>query len=382
MGPTRLRLGKPVIAAIEGPAVAGGLELALWCDLRVAAADATLGVYCRRFGVPLIDLGTVRLPRLIGHSRATDLILTGRGVDGVEAERIGLVNRVVAPGQALAAALTLAAELAALPQLCMRNDRLSALEQWDLSEDDAMRNEVVARSRDDRQRRDARRRGAVRVRCRPSRRPSHLTAEASVGDGTARLTAVDAPAGIIPTYECTFDIDLGEGWFIGTGGFGNRVVGAVGGGTVTGPRLNGTLVGPGADWALLGGDGYGRVDVRMQIRTHDGAIVYVQYVGLLEMNERSSAAMVDRSAGDDVRRPVLRHDAAHGVRRRALRLGEHDGVRGPWPVHAVGRALRGVPGLMSPTRRSPSTPWPTRRRRCVPRCAARCTAGRCRSPSP
>ena len=143
MGPTRLRLGKPVIAAIEGPAVAGGLELALWCDLRVAASDATLGVYCRRFGVPLIDLGTVRLPRLIGHSRATDLILTGRGVDGVEAERIGLVNRVVAPGQALAEALTLAAELAALPQLCMRNDRLSALEQWDLSEDDAMRNEVV-----------------------------------------------------------------------------------------------------------------------------------------------------------------------------------------------------------------------------------------------
>jgi len=113
--------------------------------------------------------------------------------------------------------------------------------------------------------------------------------------GTARLTAVDAPAGIIPTYECTFDIDLGEGWFIGTGGFGNRVVGAVGGGTVTGPRLNGTLIGPGADWALLGGDGYGRVDVRMQFRTHDGALVYVQYVGLLELNERSSPAMVDRS---------------------------------------------------------------------------------------
>jgi enoyl-CoA hydratase len=143
MGPTRLRLGKPVIAAIEGPAVAGGLELALWCDLRVAASDATLGVYCRRFGVPLIDLGTVRLPRLIGHSRAIDLILTGRGVDGVEAERLGLVNRVVAPGQALAAAVELAAELAALPQRCMRNDRLSALEQWDLSEEDATRNEVA-----------------------------------------------------------------------------------------------------------------------------------------------------------------------------------------------------------------------------------------------
>jgi enoyl-CoA hydratase len=142
MGPTRLRLGKPVIAAIEGPAVAGGLELALWCDLRVAASDATLGVYCRRFGVPLIDLGTIRLPRLIGHSRAIDLILTGRGIDGTEAERIGLVNRVVEPGQALPAAVELAAELAALPQRCMRNDRLSALEQWDLAEDDAMRNEA------------------------------------------------------------------------------------------------------------------------------------------------------------------------------------------------------------------------------------------------
>ena len=143
MGPTRLRLGKPVIAAIEGPAVAGGLELALWCDLRVAASDATLGVYCRRFGVPLVDLGTVRLPRLIGHSRASDLILTGRGVDGTEAERIGLVNRVVEPGQALGVAVALAAELAALPQRCMRNDRLSAIEQWDLAEDDAMRNEAA-----------------------------------------------------------------------------------------------------------------------------------------------------------------------------------------------------------------------------------------------
>ena len=114
MGPTRLRLGKPVIAAIEGPAVAGGIELALWCDLRVAAADAVLGVYCRRFGVPLVDLGTIRLPRLIGHSRAIDLILTGRGVDGVEAERIGLVNRVCAPGEALRVAVALAHELAAL----------------------------------------------------------------------------------------------------------------------------------------------------------------------------------------------------------------------------------------------------------------------------
>jgi enoyl-CoA hydratase len=143
MGPTRLRLGKPVIAAIEGPAVAGGLELALWCDLRVAATDAVLGVYCRRFGVPLVDVGTVRLPRLIGHSRAIDLILTGRGVDGVEAERIGLVNRVAQPGQALADAIALGKELAALPQRCMRNDRLSAIEQWDLSEEDAIVNEAV-----------------------------------------------------------------------------------------------------------------------------------------------------------------------------------------------------------------------------------------------
>lgn len=143
MGPTRMHLGKPVIAAIKGPAVAGGLKLALWCDLRVAASDATLGAYCRRFGVPLVDLGTVRLPRLIGHSRAIDLILTGRGIDGVEAERIGLVNRVVPPGEALPAALALARELAALPQRCMRNDRRSAIEQWDLPEDAAMRYEAA-----------------------------------------------------------------------------------------------------------------------------------------------------------------------------------------------------------------------------------------------
>lgn len=143
MGPTRLRTRTPVIASIEGAAVAGGLELALWADLRVVASDATLGVYCRRFGVPLIDLGTVRLPRLIGHSRAMDLILTGRGIDGVEAERIGLANRVTAPGEALTEAVALAHDLAALPQRCLRNDRLSALEQWDLSEDDAMRNELA-----------------------------------------------------------------------------------------------------------------------------------------------------------------------------------------------------------------------------------------------
>lgn len=141
MGPTRMTLSKPVIAAIEGPAVAGGLELALWCDLRVAARNAVLGVYCRRFGVPLIDLGTIRLPRLIGHSRAMDLILTGRGVSGEEAERMGLVNRVVEPGQALEAAVQLADELSRLPQNCMRNDRRSAMEQWELGWQTAMVNE-------------------------------------------------------------------------------------------------------------------------------------------------------------------------------------------------------------------------------------------------
>ena len=142
MGPTRLRLTKPVVAAIEGHAVAGGLELALWCDLRVAARDATLGVFCRRFGVPLVDLGTVRLPRLIGHSRATDLILTGRAVGAEEALAMGLVNRVADPGGALTAAIALADELARLPQACLRHDRLSSLEQWDLDEAQATVNEV------------------------------------------------------------------------------------------------------------------------------------------------------------------------------------------------------------------------------------------------
>ncbi|SNT44883.1 enoyl-CoA hydratase [Asanoa hainanensis] len=123
MGPTRMALSKPVIAAIEGYAVAGGLELALWCDLRVAAEDAVLGVFCRRWGVPLIDGGTVRLPRLIGESRAMDLILTGRPVPAAEAHQIGLVNRLAPPGGALAAAQDLAAELARLPQTCLRNDR-------------------------------------------------------------------------------------------------------------------------------------------------------------------------------------------------------------------------------------------------------------------
>ncbi len=137
MGPTRLTLSKPVIAAVEGFAVAGGIELALWCDLRVAAEDATFGVFCRRFGVPLVDLGTVRLPRIVGHGRAMDLILTGRAVAAPEALAMGLVNRVVAPGQALTAAVALAHELAALPQVCLRSDRLSALEQWGLTEEDA-----------------------------------------------------------------------------------------------------------------------------------------------------------------------------------------------------------------------------------------------------
>lgn len=142
MGPTRMRLSKPVIAAIEGYAVAGGLELALWCDLRVAAGDAVLGVFCRRWGVPLIDGGTVRLPRLIGESRAMDLILTGRPVDAWEAERMGLVNRVVPVGTARAEALVLAHTLAELPQECLRQDRLSVLEQAGLSEHEAMANEL------------------------------------------------------------------------------------------------------------------------------------------------------------------------------------------------------------------------------------------------
>lgn len=142
MGPTRLRLSKPVIAAIEGHAVAGGMELALWCDLRVMADDAIMGVFCRRFGVPLVDLGTVRLPRLIGQSHAMDLILTGRPVTAEEAHRIGLANRVAPAGQALAVALALANDIAAFPQSCMRNDRLSSIEQWDLSEDEALRREL------------------------------------------------------------------------------------------------------------------------------------------------------------------------------------------------------------------------------------------------
>ncbi len=142
MGPTRMLLSKPVIAAVEGYAVAGGLELALWCDLRVAARDAVFGVFCRRWGVPLVDGGTVRLPRLIGHSHALDMILTGRGVSGDEALRMGLANRITEPSHALSTAVALASELTEFPQRCLREDRLSSYEQWALPIEDAMRVEL------------------------------------------------------------------------------------------------------------------------------------------------------------------------------------------------------------------------------------------------
>ncbi|MGV9616800.1 crotonase/enoyl-CoA hydratase family protein [Nocardia xishanensis] len=141
MGPTRMMLSKPVIAAISGYAVAGGLELALWCDLRVAEQDSTFGVFCRRWGVPLIDGGTIRLPRIIGTGRAMDLVLTGRAVSAPEALQIGLVNRVVPTGEARAAAEELASELARLPQTCLRSDRMSMLEQEGMDEAAALRNE-------------------------------------------------------------------------------------------------------------------------------------------------------------------------------------------------------------------------------------------------
>lgn len=143
MGPTRLALAKPVIAAVEGHAVAGGLELAAWCDLRVAARDAVFGVFCRRFGVPLIDGGTVRLPRLIGHSRALDLIITGRAVGGEEAFAIGLANRLSEPGAALGDAIAWAEEIAELPQHCLNHDRRSSHEQWGLGIDEALHAEWV-----------------------------------------------------------------------------------------------------------------------------------------------------------------------------------------------------------------------------------------------
>jgi enoyl-CoA hydratase len=138
MGPTRLVLSKPVIAAVEGFAVAGGLELALWCDLRIAGEGAVFGVFCRRWGVPLIDGGTVRLPRLIGQSRALDMILTGRGVGAAEAMEFGLTNRVVPSGTALTAAVDLAREIAAFPQGCLRADRSSSYGQWGLDESAAV----------------------------------------------------------------------------------------------------------------------------------------------------------------------------------------------------------------------------------------------------
>lgn len=142
MGPVRTDPGKPVLAAVEGHAVGGGLELALWCDLRIAARDAVFGVFNRRFGVPLVDLGSVRLPRLIGHSRAMDLILTGRAVGAEEAFAMGLANRLVEPGRALEAAVELAAELSRYPQATMRSDRRSAIRQWGLPLEEAIRSEL------------------------------------------------------------------------------------------------------------------------------------------------------------------------------------------------------------------------------------------------
>lgn len=138
MGPSRMLLSKPVIAAVEGYAVAGGIELAAWCDLRVAARDAVFGVFCRRWGVPLVDGGTIRLTRMLGHSHALDLILTGRPVSGEEAQRIGLANRLVEPGQALNQALVLARQLANFPQRCLRSDRISSYQQWELDQPEAL----------------------------------------------------------------------------------------------------------------------------------------------------------------------------------------------------------------------------------------------------
>ena len=167
MGPTRHLLTKPVIAAVEGYAVAGGLELALWCDMRVASESAKFGVFCRRWGVPLIDGGTVRLPRLIGHSRALDMILTGREVGAREAYDWGLANRLVPAGQALAEARTLAGQLAKFPQTCMRSDRRSSYEQWSLEIAQALVNEA----------------DAARRRCRPRRRSGAARFAAGKGRG-------------------------------------------------------------------------------------------------------------------------------------------------------------------------------------------------------
>ena len=189
LGVTRLRLGKPVIAAVEGHAVAGGLELALWCDMRVAAEDAVFGVYCRRWGVPLVDGGTVRLPRLIGHAHALDLILTGRGVSGDEARAMGLASRVVPSGQAFDAALALAEQIAAFPQLCMRQRSAVELRAVGprLRRSDAQR--VRPRHRGAEVRRDAGRRAAFRLGRRPSRQLRRLS---GIGVPPSRPKLADA----------------------------------------------------------------------------------------------------------------------------------------------------------------------------------------------
>ena len=191
MGPTRIRLGKPVIAAVEGYAVAGGLELAIWCDLRVAAVDAKLGVFCRRWGVPLIDGGTVRLPRLVGAGRALDLVLTGREVEADEALRIGLVDRVVPTGRARAEAEALAHQLAQLPQVCLREDRLSLLEQQGLTEEDAMANEL-RHGITSLQSGALEGAAAVRVRRGPAR-VEELTRTGPSAPGSSRQTAIRVP---------------------------------------------------------------------------------------------------------------------------------------------------------------------------------------------
>ena len=230
MGPTRMLLSKPVIAAVEGFAVAGGLELALWCDLRVAATDAIFGVYCRRWGVPLIDGGTIRLPRLIGHSHALDLILTGRGVSGEEAQRMGLANRLVEPGGALAAAVALAHDLAALPQRCLRSDRRSSYDQWGLDLTDALTRETalgidVLRSGETqagaaRFAAGAGRHGATHLTCPPEHRsPRNLCSAADTGrpgasadrsgrvgeqrTSAARTAARATAGGWVPSRRCS-----------------------------------------------------------------------------------------------------------------------------------------------------------------------------------
>ena len=179
-----------MIAAVEGHAVAGGLELAAWCDLRVAAEDAVFGVYCRRWGIPLMDGGTIRLARLIGHSHALDLILTGRGVSGEEALRMGLANRLVAPGETLAAAIALAHEMASRPQAALRSDRLSSYEQWSLPLDEALARRVPPRDGDAPDRRDVRRARSLRVRNRGATRPEQGSRVARTGAGISAAPTI------------------------------------------------------------------------------------------------------------------------------------------------------------------------------------------------